>query len=795
MISHYLKIALRSLKKNKFYSILSISGFAVGFAVCIIIGLYAYSEFTTDTDFKNHERIFRVLDTKSRFIWGETTNKISAVMDFKFGETLKDNYPGIEEIAPYQMIDLEKKSMIAEGNVYTIRNHLTTSNEMFDLLSLKIINNEGEKPFVSGNSVVLTESLAKRIFGTEDPLGKAVVFAWMRDFDLKVSAIVEDLPSNSSFNDIDIFLNSNGQLSGEMSSKGVSIKPANFYLKLKEGVNPEQFTRKVNSTLAGHHKIHHEIVLQKISDIYMHSDNIENSYNAKGNSKLIYLLISVAILIFILSLINFINYSIAQYQTQIKNIGIRKTNGATLQNIFRYFMSESFVGITIAAVFSLFIAVLLTPFSNQLLGKKFDVSILFQPIPFSVFMAVFVIVVLINTILPQIGLLRFNLARYRKGGYSNNRKNHTAGALSILQFSIAIGLLVSLVFINKQVNFAKNDNLGFQKENILYVSLGENSKSATTLKSEINRLPFVEKSTLSTRTIGTPTSRAGVSSQSKHIEKERITHDFLFADLDFFETYGIKIDHNWTKIDGLRDRMCFINESAIREHSWESIEDKRFDNFGGYDITGVVKDFKFSTTHTLTKPTSIVFDERIFNESPERLFLSIRLSKGILSEQIAQLRKTWNSIITDRPMEITFLDEQLNAMYAKDEQLGKAISAFSIVALILVMLGILGQVFQIGINKTKEIGIRKVNGATLLDIFRIINYRFVIWVLAAFIIASPVAYKLMQRWLESFAYKTTLDWWVFALTGLGTFSFVVTIVTLQSWNIATRNPVDALRYE
>ncbi len=795
MFLHYLKTALRSLQRNKFYSVLSIVGFAVGFAVCIIIGLYAYSEFTVDTGFKDHGRIYRVLDTKSNFIWGESKETMSAVMDFNFGKTLKDNYPEIEAIAPYKIIDLEEKSIITEGNVYKIRNHITTSNEMFDLLSLNVLSQEGEKPFVSNNSVVLTESLAERIFGNENPLGKPVVFAWFKDFDLKVSAIVEDMPPDNSFNDIDFFLNSDGQLLGEMSNHGVSIKPANFYLKLKEGVNPGQFIEKVNRTLPGLHKIHQEIALQKISDIYMHSDNIKDSCNAKGNPKLIYLFISVAGLILILSLINFINYSIAQHQAQIKNIGIRKTNGAALQNIFRYFMSESFVGITIATVTSLSIVALLIPFSNQLLNKEFGISLLFQPIPFSLFIAAFAIIVLLNTILPQVGLLKFDLARYLKGGYYNKGKTHTAGVLSILQFSIAIALFVSLVFINKQIKFAKNYNLGFQKENILYISLGENSKLGTTLKSEVNRLPFVKKSTLSNGTLGTVGVRAGVSSQSKHIEKERIIHDILFADYDFFETYGIEIDQKWTKTNEIKDRMCFVNETAVREHSWESIDNKRFDGFkGGYDITGVVKDFKFSTAHTLTKPTSVIFDERIF-ETPENFYLSIRLSDGILSDQIAQLKKIWGTVITDRPMELTFLDEQLNAMYAKDGQLGKAISSFSIVAFILVMLGILGQVFQICVNKTKEIGIRKVNGATLLNIFKIINYRFVTWVLTAFIIASPIAYKLMQKWLGNFAYKTTLDWWVFALAGVGAFVFVLTIVTLQSWNTARQNPVEALRHE
>jgi putative ABC transport system permease protein len=206
-----------------------------------------------------------------------------------------------------------------------------------------------------------------------------------------------------------------------------------------------------------------------------------------------------------------------------------------------------------------------------------------------------------------------------------------------------------------------------------------------------------------------------------------------------------------------------------------------------------MKDFKFMSFREAITPVVVAIDHRYINNFQN---YSIRLSKGNISSQLSELKKVWKSVIPEEyPMEFEFIDDRLNVMYAKDEQLGKAISAFSIIAFILVMLGILGQVFQICINKSKEIGIRKVTGAKLMDIFKIINYRFVVWVLAAFIIASPIAYKLMQKWLENFAYKTTLDWWVFILAGVGTFAFVVTIVTLQSWNTARRNPIEALRYE
>jgi putative ABC transport system permease protein len=265
----------------------------------------------------------------------------------------------------------------------------------------------------------------------------------------------------------------------------------------------------------------------------------------------------------------------------------------------------------------------------------------------------------------------------------------------------------------------------------------------------------------------------------------------IYADNDVINTYGIELMDNWKIGNGKTDKICIVNETGMRKKQWKEGENLQFaDN---YTIVGVMKDFKFMSFREAVTPLVIAIDHQYINNFPN---YSIRLSKGNISSQLSDMERVWKSVMpAEYPMEFEFIDDRLKVMYSKEEQLGKSISVFSIVAFVLVMLGILGQVFQICINKTKEIGIRKVNGAKLLDIFKIINHRFVVWVLVAFIMASPIAFKLMQKWLENFAYKTTLDWWIFALAGAGTFVFVVTIVTLQSWNTARRNPIETLRYE
>lgn len=775
MILHYLKTAYRSLQRNKLYSVLIVGGFAVGLAVCIIIGLYAYNEFSVDTGIKDHERIYRLIDVDSKFFDEKTT-----AFDYNLGNILTNNYSEIEHVAPYKIYSSNNSLLLTEKKSFKYDYSMNTTDEMFDMLSLKVVERSKNSNLLVNNSVVLTQSMADKMFEGENAIGKRIFLDDMQGTELFVSAIVEDLPQNTSFPDISFFLNIERNMQwNQMERNGYSVKPVNYYVKLKNNISPLEFTDKLNSSLKNYQKIHIQIELQPITDIYLSSTDIHDIsyYTKKGNTKLILLLASIAILILLLSIINYINYSIAQHQSQIKSIGIRKTHGAALSNILKYFLSESFIGVLIAVSISLLLLFYFLPIANQLLKSTISIGLLFQPTPFLFFILTISFVIIITTLLPQWGLIKFDLIKYLKGGYVKHGGNLTISLLSLLQFTIAIGLLICIFIIDKQLHFAKHTDLGFQKENIIYLRLNGNLKLGNALKSEMGKLPFVQSSSISQ---GIP----GI------INAQTEDGYLIYADNDFIKTYAIEMYKNWAIGEGKTDKICIVNETGMRNNQYKESENPKFWDF---TIVGIMKDFKFMSFKEAITPVVIAIDHRYINNFPN---YSVRLSKGNISTQLSEMEKVWKSVMPQEyPMEFEFIDDRLNLMYAKDEQLGKAISSFSVIAFILVLLGILGQVFQICINKTKEIGIRKVNGATLLDIFKIIYYRFVVLVLAAFIIASPIAYKIMQKWLENFVYKTTLDWWVFALAGLGTLAFVVTIVTLQSWNTARRNPIETLRYE
>jgi putative ABC transport system permease protein len=776
MILHYLKTAFRNLQRNKLSSILIIGGFAVGFTVCIIIGLYTYSEFSVDKRIKDHERIYRVIDVNSKFIKGNTT-----ALDYNLGNVLKSNYSELEQVAPYNIHSSDNSLLLTENKSFKYDYSMNTTDEIFDLLSLKIVERSKNGNLLDKNSVVLTKSMADKMFKGVNAIGKSVVIDDMQRKELFVSAIVEDLPQNTSFPNISVFVNIERNMQwSQMERDGYSVKPVSFFLKLNPNVNTLDFTNKLNSSLKNYQKIHDNVQLQPLSDIYLYSAEIQDNNNTKnGNTKLILLLDFIAVLILVLSIINYISYSIAQHQSQIKNIGIRKTNGASFSDIFKYFLAESFLGAILATAISLSLISFfnLLPFASQLLGSTIRIGLLFQPALFLFFIFILCSIMFINTIILQWGLINFDLQKYLR---RNNIKSNglATNVLSVTQFTVAIGLLICLIIINKQLHFAKHSDLGFQKESIIHVKLNGNLKLAKALKSEIDKLPFVQSSSVSQGIPGIINAR---------------TEDgyLIYADNNFINTYDIKMLENWKAGEGKTDKICIVNEMGRRKNQWKESENPKFWDI--YTVAGVMKDFKFMSFRESVTPVIIVIDQTYINNLPN---YSVRLSAGNLSFQLSEMKKAWKTVMPDEyPMEFEFIDDRFKVMYAKDEQLGEAISSFSTVAFILVMLGILGQVSQICNNKTKEIGIRKVNGARLTDVLKIINKRFVIWVLAALITASPIAFLLMKKWLENFAYKTTLDWWVFVLAGALTFTFVVTIVTLQSWSTVRKNPVDALRYE
>ena len=402
-------------------------------------------------------------------------------------------------------------------------------------------------------------------------------------------------------------------------------------------------------------------------------------------------------------------------------------------------------------------------------------------------------VVFINSITPVYILSKFDINTFLSGGKSRNVQRNGKNILTIFQLTISIALLISIIVIKKQISFVKHADVGFNKEQALYIEfpIGTREEKAKAFKNRIDRLSSVKVSSLSNGVPGMINY-----SGSSNVGKDDIEfNDFfireLLVDADFLGTMGIKLKTGRGFRPDENNSVCLINETAFKKYGWDDIEGKKFKGWGELDVIGVTSDFNVGSLHTLPVPVCLILG----NKRNDYAQINISFQSGSTEQMLKDVENEWNSIFSSFPFNFTFYDQFFDSMYKEEEQVGKILSLFSILAFIITCIGILCVSFQDSLNRTKEIGIRKVNGARISEVMSMLNKDFVKWVAIAFVIATPIAYYAMHKWLENFAYKTTLSWWIFALAGVLALGIALLTVSWQSWKAATRNPVEALRYE
>ena len=777
MIRFKIKLAIRNLLKNKLYSFLIIGGFAIGFTACILIALFYNAEHNVDKQFANYQSVFRLYDAK----------KHNSGLDYKLNAALTENYPDIEKACPLGFSYYPVTLKDPETRNYTRANYIVSTNDaFFDVFSIEIVSRLEDKPFCQSNSAVISESLAKKLYGDKNPIGRTLKEQF---FTATVTAVMKDLPANSSFQ-AELLLNIENkdfQMAQECDN-GVCVYPTEHFLLLKNDVNPVQFAKKLNASIGQYNANTDSLALQNLSDIYLSPEKLGWSDNhTKGNSKMLLVFLSIAILIILLSSINYLNYTVSMQYAKMKEIGINKTNGAGKMHLLVDSLIEVSLGIIIALVISVILSVLLLPLAGVLFGREINASDVnfYQLIP--VFSFIILGIILLNSLAPIYILSRFNITDFLTGGRKRTGKQLGKQVMLTFQLTVSIALIAVVMLIFKQLQFVKYHDLGFNEEHLVRIEIPYLFENQKALKNETAKLPFVTGNALSNGYPGNINLSMGSG-----VEGDEFLVNCIYVTDDFTETMGIHLLDGRNFLDGDKDQACIMNEAAYQRFGWENLDGKKYKNGrdGGYNVVGVVNNFNVESLHSAMTPVALLYEpDRNFNT------LSLRLTPGNVGEQMKQLRSVWKNFLPDDPMEFTFYDSQFQAMYVKEDKLAKSISFFSLIAIVLTSMGILGQIFLISLNRTKEIGVRKVNGAKVTEILVLLNKDFVIWVLVAFILASPFAYFAMNKWLENFAYKTSLSWWIFALAGLLTLGIALLTVSWQSWRAATRNPVEALRYE
>jgi len=778
MVYHNLVLAFRNLFKNKVYSFLIIGGFAIGFAACILIGLFYHTETTVNNDFPDHKQIYRLYDVK----------KNRCNINWDLYPVLLSDFATVEDACPldYNISDLLTIKDEQTNTSAKFTHLIATTEKFFSIFSVELAESISGKPFDGKEAVSVSTTIAKSLFGAQNPLGKQVNIG---NYVIgTISSVFNKLPVNSSFS-ADIIINSENEKFrlSTTNVNGFKYNPTNIFIKVRKGTLPGEISDELNRSVKLKALDVDSLALQGLDEIYLSELTIK-SRHAKGNPVLLKIFLAIALLILVLSSINYLNYSVSMQYARLRATGIKKTFGAGWKELVNYALIEVTLGITISLILALMITDIAIPYSESLFGKAMYInwSDLLAVAPF--FLTVFIVVILINSLAPIYILSKFNIIESLSGFRKNkNSKQIWKQTLLTFQLTVSIALIAVVLIIFRQLQFVRHYDPGFNLEQLLRIDLPYRFQQAEALRQELGNLSFVKSSSLSSGCPGMINHR-----MDNEYEGKSITFNCIYVGDNYLNTMGMELLDGRDFHDGDLDKSCLINEEAAKQNGWESLEGKRFNNGqdGGFGVIGKIKNFNFESYHSAVEPMVL-----LFSRSDLANVLSVRLSPGNTGQQIDQISEVWKTISPYEPFIFRFYDDFFQSMYVKEEKLASSITFFSIIALALTCMGILGQIFIICLNRVKEIAIRKINGAKISEVLLMLNRDIILLCGIAFIIATPVAFYFGKKWLANFAYKTTLSWWIFGLAGMVALLIILVTVSWQSWRAATRNPVEALRYE
>ena len=800
MLGNYLKVAFRSLKKHKGYSFINISGLAIGMAVCILILMWVQDELSYD---RYHEKADHVCRVTMDIEMGSTLH--TPVTLTAVAPALVRDYP---EVIRASRIDRPNTRVVKyEDKLFREANVAYAENAIFDILTFHFVSGDPQTALEAPYTVVITESMARKYFGDEDPLGKTLRINDKQDY--SVTGVVKDIPSNSHFVFNMLCSFQTYITEGDVSDDQWFDVRFYTYLLLDENVDIKNFEEKIPGFIdkylgelmkASGGSI--KLFLQPLKRIHLYSD-FERDMSASSDITYVYLFSGIAIFVLLIAGINFINLSTARSATRAQEVGMRKTLGAVRSRLIGQFLGESLIYSSISMVLALVLLKLSLPFFSSTVGRDLNLSFVQAPWLIAAFFGLVIIVGVCAGSYPAFFLSSFQPVRVLKGllkvGASNSRFRRV---LVVFQFAISIALIIGTLIVYKQIMFMKNTNLGFEKEHVVAIPRMSDSirKSYRSIREELSSLPGV----IAVGASDLVPSRGHLVSSflpEGFPDDQLQTMDYMNVDTHYIPTMGIKIQAGRNFSEDLatdRDESVLINETAAKKIGWENPVGKRFvfrpppgrEGETTYmTVIGVVKDFHLQSLREKIDPLVI------FYEYDSLLTVSLRIAPDNIMQTMDLLKKKWGELDPNRPFHYFFLDESFDNQYRREERLKNITFYFSFLAIFIGCLGLFGMASFAAEQRTKEIGIRKVLGASVPGIVRLLAKEFLILVVLANLIAWPVAYWAMSRWLQSFAYRAGIDPLLFVLSTVLALAIALLTVSYQAIRTALSNPVDALRYE
>ncbi len=804
MLKNYIKIALRQLGKQKMYTAVKIGGFALGIAACMMIALYIKDETSFDRTYPKADRIYRVIGCYN------DNGKVDKGTDFPapMAAALKLDLPEVEisgRLMPNSLFDKagsnELKRAGTTQNSYE-EGFTYADQEMLDILELPMVYGKRQDALKEPLTMVISKRKADKYFPGENPVGKVMFLNDDKQHPYRVSGVMQDIPQTSHLHKFDFLLTLRGVefYKGEQNNWNASNYPS--YILLRAGTNIAQLEKKMTRDIlkrSGVAEIEktmakYTLRLQAVEAINLYSYDISDE-TPHGDVRFVWLFGAIASFILLIACINFINLSTARSANRAKEVGLRKVVGSSRSSLVSQFLTESLVYSVFSFVLGILLAWLLLPYFNTLASKSLAIpwyAWWFMPV---ILMAAVVVGTLAG-LYPAIYLSSFKPVQVLKGSLSSGSKSSVLrNSLVVFQFTASVILIICTLVIFRQTHYILNKQIGFDKDQVMLIegtnTLGD--KTIRTFKNELLKLASVKNASISDYLPVGGTKRNGNTffNEAKAKTDAGIYGQFWQVDDTYVGTLGIKLiaGRNFSYQMASDSNAVIINQAMAKSLNVKDPVGKRITNgYGTYPVIGIVEDFNFESMRGKIDPIVLHF-----GLSPS--IVSVKVSGKDMKTTVASISALWKKYSPDQPIRYTFLDEQFADMYADVERTGSIFTSFAVLAIIIACLGLFALSAFMAEQRSKEIGVRKVLGASVRSITTLLSIDFVKLVILAILIASPVAWWAMNKWLEDFAYKVPISWWIFILAAALSILIALVTVSFQSIKAAMMNPVRSLRSE
>lgn len=766
--------------------------------------LFVNSEWSYDTFHSKSERIFRVWQDEKY----EDQRFVNTITPIIMGPSLQENVPEIETVCRIQDLN---PVVTLNHNDFT-EQVLMVDTTFFQLFDFKILEGNPNNPFPNANTIILSKSISKKYFGSRSPIGKNIELLLGDNKKLfTITAIVEDAPEASSikYSMLISYENVDALYSKRMQESWFNVF-GETYVLLPINTNPEQVVAKFPAMMKqalgeDYSPGAFELYLQNITDIHL-DNSLPQGIQPISNPKYSYILLTIGILILLVACANFIILAIGHSSSRAKEVGVRKVMGAEKRQLVYQFMGEAFIVTCISVILGLGLSFLLLGPFNAIINRELSIPLNLQFFFFCLLLIL--IIAFIAGFYPAIILSRFNPASVLKGKLSlKGGSNFLRKSLVIGQFAASIAMIICTIVIGQQINFFKNKDLGYDREQIMVVSTNLNRNEGTALaekyRTALLTRPEVSDVAISLYSFAeTPWITLGFTNE----RKEYKSFQYNMVDANFVKTMDIKMkegrEFDPTKTSDVYN-AAIVNEAFVKTFNLGDPIGKKLPGKFDQEIIGVVKDFNFQSLHTPVSPLllTIKLDSVIpksenvglaFAPEPR---ISVRMKAGSISNNVQLLKEVWEEVAPNQDFVNTFLDDSVESMYKAEVRTNTIVKIASVLSIFIATMGLFGLVTLILARRKKEIGIRKVLGANIINIVKLISYDFALLILIASVIAIPLAWWFMDDWLKDFAYRINIHWWVFALAAISAMVIAIITISIQTTKVAISNPVNSLRTE